>query len=149
MLDVLLNHVPDVPFPEEDHAIEALSLGILYPGFCVGIQIWRLLGHLKTSHTHATERTLKFLRKERIPIMYEHPFTLEESVVVVGQVAGLLQHPWFSRCMMDAYNLYPSRGQFDYEEDKEPCQARTRPCFQGEKITGCDTLPVRAEEVLP
>ena len=35
MLDVLFDHVPNVPFAEKDHALETLSFGILYP--CLGI----------------------------------------------------------------------------------------------------------------
>ena len=37
MFDVLLYHVSNVALPEEDHMIEALSFGILYPGFGVSI----------------------------------------------------------------------------------------------------------------
>ena len=39
MLNVLLEHMSKVPFPEEDHAVERLSLGILYP--CSGICVYR------------------------------------------------------------------------------------------------------------
>ena len=37
MLDVLLDHVADMGFAKEDHALETLSFGILYPSFGVGI----------------------------------------------------------------------------------------------------------------
>ncbi len=37
VLNVLLDHVPKVPFSEEDHALETLSFGILYPSLRVGI----------------------------------------------------------------------------------------------------------------
>ncbi len=37
MLDVLLDHVPNVAFAEKDHALETLSFGIVYPslGICI------------------------------------------------------------------------------------------------------------------
>ncbi len=37
MLDILLDHVTKMTFAKEDHAVEALSLGILYPSFGVRI----------------------------------------------------------------------------------------------------------------
>ncbi len=37
MLDVLLDHVSNVAFAKEDHALETFSFGILYPGFGICI----------------------------------------------------------------------------------------------------------------
>ena len=37
MLDVLLDHMSKVAFAKEDHAVEALSLSILYPSLGVRI----------------------------------------------------------------------------------------------------------------
>ncbi len=48
VLNVLLDHVPNVTLPEEDHAIEALSFGILYPGFSVSICLGRQLHPMRT-----------------------------------------------------------------------------------------------------
>ena len=81
--------------------------------------------------------------------MYEHPFTLQESIIRVGQVPGLLKHPWFGRRMMDARNFDPTAGNINDKQDKEPRQASLCPSLHRKEITGRDALPVRADEGLP
>ncbi len=74
--------------------------------------------------------------------MNEDAFTLEESILGVSQVPGLLKHPRLSWGMMDAGNLYSSGGQLNYKENKESCQAGSRPGFHRKEIAGPDTFPV-------
>jgi hypothetical protein len=93
VVDEFVDYVADMAFAKKNHLVQAFTLYGPDERFSVGIEIGALLGHFETSYAYATKRTLELPREERITVMYEHSFTLEESIIRVGQVAGLLKHP--------------------------------------------------------
>ena len=110
VVDVFVNYVADMAFAKKNHLVQTFTLYGPDEGFRISVEIRTLLGHFKTSHAHATKRTLKLLGEERIAVMYEHSFALEESVISVSKVAGLLEHPLLVRGVIDARDFDPTAG---------------------------------------
>jgi hypothetical protein len=84
--------------------------------------------------TNARYQAQKFCREQRISIMNQVAFALQDSIDRIGHIPAHLAHPHSIGAGSDASNLHFARGQFEEEENEEPLQPSSGPYFHGEEI---------------
>jgi hypothetical protein len=149
MLNVLVDNVSEMPPPEEDHSIKALGFDRPDISLGVSIQIRTLGWELHATHARRGERTRKLCRVQRVTIVDEVTFSIEESGTTVCQVSRDLDHPgsigiWSNACYLD-----PTSREFHHEEHCISNESERRPHLHGEEIARSKGIPVISNELVP
>src|SRR2546426_12455453 len=88
----------------------------------MGVQIWGSRWQFDGLYPRVGEHAQELFRIQWISIMHQIAFTFEESVHLIGEIAGNLAHPQSIRLACDSSDLHPSSGQIQEEEHDKPLQ---------------------------
>ena len=89
----LPNRVAQGIFTEEDHLLQTVLLDRAHETFRVGIQIWGPWGQFNGLNSRPSENIQKIHRVERISVVDQIPFSREETINDIREIAGNLTHP--------------------------------------------------------
>ncbi len=149
VLDILIDHMPQVLAAEENHPIEAFGFDRFHETLGVRIQDWTLRRELDASNTGRRECHRKLRRVQRVTIMDKESSADKKSVKAIRQIPCNLVHPcpvrgWSNPCDLDA-----ASRQLDDEEHRVANESEWRPDFHGEEVGRSKRIPMVADEFIP
>ena len=142
VLDVFGDGQAKMPLPEQHDLVKALGLDRQDEPLGVGVQIRAVGRQLEALHASPAKKFPELIGEQRIAIVDEIACTPEETIDVVGEVAGDLFHPDPMRLSYDARDLDAPRLDVDDEEDEVAGQAGKREHLDSEEVGRRDRTQV-------
>lgn len=93
VLHVLVDHMPQVPFAEDDQTTQALFLDRPHEPLRIGIEIGASRRESNRAHAGRLKQRSEFGSVQRIPIADQESLASQESVNRIRQVSGKLDQP--------------------------------------------------------
>ena len=81
--------------------------------------------------------------------MNQVSFSIQDTLLHIGEIPSDLAHPQSVRHLRDARDLHLPRRQVDEEQNDKPLQSSPGPRFHGEEVGGHKQLPMPAQKLLP
>lgn len=146
VLDVLAEHVIQVPTPHYQKVIERLSADARDPALREGIRPRRSIRQVQDSQAFTAKDVVKCDWELGIPIAKQKPHLSPLFLQLPDQVAGLLNHPPRRGMAGAARVMNPPTADLQEEQHVQPLQPG---CFHGKEVRGQQLLGMLSEELPP